>query len=59
MRPIQNSMVTLPNRASIDVKLCGDVSINDNLILQDVFFVPEFKFNLFSVSSFIATLRWL
>lgn len=53
MRPRLNSVVTMPNHAHIDVKLCGDVKINDNLTLQDVLFVPEFKINLFSVSSFI------
>lgn len=53
MRSIPKSVVTLPNHMHIDVNKCGDVKINDNIILRDVLFVPEFKFNLFSVGSFI------
>ncbi|XP_073270356.1 uncharacterized protein [Primulina huaijiensis] len=54
MRPIQNSVVTLPNHTHVSVASYGDVKISDTLIIRDVLFVPEFKFNLFSVGSFIA-----
>lgn len=53
MRPIRNSVVTLPNNSRIVVKFCGTVRLNLQLVLTDVLFVPEFKFNLFSVSSFV------
>lgn len=34
--PIQDSIVTLPNRTHIVVKFCGDVRLNSHLILKDV-----------------------
>ena len=43
-------MVTLPNNHKISVDLCGNIQISSNLILQDVLFVPQFQFNLISVS---------
>lgn len=47
-------MVMLPDHTQIVVNLC-DVKLNSHLILKDVLFVPAFKFNLFSVSSFIGS----
>lgn len=55
IRSIQDYVVTLPNHTQIVVKFCGDVKLNSRLILKDDLFVPEFKFNLFSVSSFITS----
>lgn len=46
--------MTLPNHEYIEVKFCGDVRLSSSLVLLDVLYIPEFKFNLLSVSSFIA-----
>lgn len=51
MRIIENSTVTLPNLTQIPVRLCGNVRLSSNLVPQDVLFVPQFKFNLLSVSA--------
>lgn len=50
MKPIQNSFVTLPNHEQIPVQFIGNVRLSADLMLEDVLFVPQFKFNLFSVS---------
>ena len=51
LKPITNSRVTLPNNVSILVSLCGDVRLSSQLILKDVLFIPQFKFNLISISA--------
>ena len=51
LRPIQNSTVNLPNHIQIPVSFCGDVTLSSILTLKDVLFVPQFKFNLISVSA--------
>ena len=51
MRPIQNSIVSLPNHTRIHVAFFGDVKLNSVLILKNVLYVPQFKFNLLSVSA--------
>ena len=51
LRPISNSTVTLPNQTSISVSYIGNVSLGPNLLLKDVLLVPQFKFNLLSVSA--------
>lgn len=43
--------MTLPNHTQIPVELCGEVRLSSNLVLQDVLFVPQFKFNLLSAST--------
>lgn len=54
IRTIRDYVVMLPDHTQIVVNLC-DVKLNTHLILKDVLFVPAFKFNLFSVSSFIGS----
>ncbi|KAA8530341.1 hypothetical protein F0562_005050 [Nyssa sinensis] len=49
MRAIQHSTVTLPNHTRIAIAFSGDIKLCDNLILKDVLYVPQFKFNLMSV----------
>lgn len=51
LRSAENTNVILPNHTQISVSLCGDVKLSPNLVLHDVLFVPQFKFNLLSVSS--------
>ena len=51
LKPIQRATVTLPNHTSISVTFAGDVHISPQLTLTDVLYVPQFKFNLISVSA--------
>ncbi|KAK0581916.1 hypothetical protein LWI29_019529 [Acer saccharum] len=51
LKPITNSFVTLPNHTKIPVFFIGTVQISPSLLLTDVLFVPQFKFNLLSVSA--------
>ena len=55
LKPIQHATVTLPNRTCTFVSLTGDVHIRPHLILTDVLYVPQFKFNLISVSALTKT----
>lgn len=45
------SKVTSPDQTSFPVLFIGDVKINHNLYLTDVLYVPQFRFNLLSVSA--------
>ena len=51
LRPTHNFTVTLPNHIQIPVSFCGDITLSSMLTLKDVLFVPQFKFNLISVSA--------
>ena len=53
LRPVSNTSVTLPNSARICVGFSGDVMLSPSLILKDVLFVPQFNFNLISISCLI------
>ena len=50
LKPIKNANVTLPNHTSISFQFCGDIQLNSHLILTDILFVPQFKYNLLSMS---------
>ncbi|XP_073121108.1 uncharacterized protein [Henckelia pumila] len=50
---VHNSRVTLPNHEHAEFKYCGDIKLG-SILLLDVLYIPEFKFNLLSVSSLIA-----
>lgn len=52
MRPLYSSHFA--NRTSIAIQFTGDVWISSQLLLQEVLFVPQFKFNL-SVSAITAS----
>ena len=54
MRPVQSCAVTLPNKIIIPVHFSGDIELAKYLVLQDVLYVPEFHFNLISVSALTA-----
>lgn len=43
--------VKLPNGNMTAAQCAGIVKLNDSLILRDVFYIPEFSFNLISISS--------
>ena len=51
LRPIQNSTITLPNHIQIPTSFYGDVTLSSMLTLKDVLFVPQFKYNLISMSA--------
>ncbi|KAG7599135.1 GAG-pre-integrase domain [Arabidopsis suecica] len=49
-KPIQNT-VNLPNGISVSIVGIGTIHLGRNLILHDVLYIPQFKFNLLSVSA--------
>ncbi|XP_022871010.1 uncharacterized protein LOC111390234 [Olea europaea var. sylvestris] len=51
MRPVQNASVTLPNNVKIPIQYIANMKLSLEFVLEDVLFVPQFKFNLISVSS--------
>ena len=59
LKPIWNSLITLPNNVQILVSMCGDVQLSVDLILKDVLFIPEFKFNLISVAAFTTNSQFM
>lgn len=52
--PIGGSTVTLPDHTSIEVNFCGDIRLGNSLVLEDVLYIPIFRFNLISVSCLLA-----
>ena len=52
LKPVWNSTVSLPNNTKIHVHLYGDIQLAPHFILKNVLFVPQFSFNLISVSAF-------
>lgn len=50
VRKVNNSKVNLPNGNCSFVTHIGDHSLRNNMILRDVLYVPEFKYNLLSIS---------
>lgn len=55
MKPLHESTVTLPNKTSVPIYFIGAVTINYQLIFQDVIFVLQFTFNLLSVGALTTT----
>lgn len=49
-KPVSSVYVKLPNDHNASVTHIGTVRVTPNLILQDVFFIPTFTFNLISIS---------
>ena len=56
LTPVDSVSVTLPNGSAVPITHTGTIHINDKLILFDVLLVPDFKFNLISVSCLVKTL---
>ncbi|KZV37633.1 hypothetical protein F511_38248 [Dorcoceras hygrometricum] len=50
VRPV-SSKIMLPNTLTIQVSVIGSVFLTSDLILHDVLYVPEFQFNLLSISA--------
>ena len=51
LKPIWNSIVSLPNNTTIPIRLYRDIQLAPHFILKNVLFVPKFIFNLLSVSA--------
>lgn len=51
LKAIQNACITLSNHIRLSVHFTGNVELTPELTLQDVLFVPQFKYNLLSISS--------
>ncbi|XP_012837652.1 PREDICTED: uncharacterized protein LOC105958190 [Erythranthe guttata] len=47
LRSIQHASVTLPDNSSFQVHFIGDIKLN-KIVLHNVFYIPDFKFNLLS-----------
>ena len=54
--PVDSVSVTLPNGSAVPITHTGTIHITDKLVLYDVLLVPDFKFNLISVSYLVKTL---
>ena len=52
---VSNSFVKLPNGQSVSIHRIGSMRISNELILTNVLFVPQFRFNLLSMSSLTQT----
>ncbi|KAL4291591.1 hypothetical protein GQ457_14G021780 [Hibiscus cannabinus] len=52
--PIEGGTILLPDQSVVPVSYSGTVRLSSSLILKNVLFVPQFRFNLISVSSLIA-----
>ena len=51
IRAIQNSAITLPKHTQIAVAFSGDIKLCAGLVLKDVLYVLQFKFNVLYVSA--------
>lgn len=47
---IKSISVTLPNGNSVEAHFTGKVQLSDNLLIENVLYLPQFSFNLISVS---------
>lgn len=49
--PVQelNAYITIPNGKKVLVTQMGDIQVTDSIILKDVLYVPDFRFNLISI----------
>lgn len=50
--------VILPTKTHLKVEYIGDISIAKEVILRDVLYIPDFKYNLLSVSALLKDERF-
>lgn len=43
-------LITLPNGQTMEVTQCGSVTINSDITLTNMLYIPTFSYNLLSVS---------
>lgn len=55
-KPLSNTAVTLPNDILVSIVGIGTIHLDSSLILLDVLYISQFKFNLLSVSSSTKTM---
>lgn len=51
MKPIREASITLPDKSKIPIYFNENVPLFPHLVLTNVLYVPQFKFNLLSVSA--------
>lgn len=51
IKPITGFNISFPDHPQLSVKIIGTVHISPDLLLVDVLFIPEFWFNLISISA--------
>lgn len=51
LKYISGISITLPNQSQFDVRFVGDIRLSSEIILQNVLYVPNFRFNLLSVGA--------
>ena len=51
LKLVQDVYVTLPDRSKMHVYFIGYVKLSSHLVIQDVLYVHQFRFNLMSVSA--------
>ncbi|KAJ0034274.1 hypothetical protein Pint_25490 [Pistacia integerrima] len=56
-KQIKPILVTLPNGSKITAQYAGTVCLNNQLILTDVLYLPEFSFNLISVTKLTSSIN--
>lgn len=52
--PTSNSSVSLPNGHKVSIEFIGIVTVLEGLTHSNVLFIPNFKFNLISISSLVS-----
>lgn len=57
LQSLQNSTVSLPDHTTICVHHIGDIRLSSHIHLKGVLYVPQFKFNLISVSALTNDLK--
>ncbi|CAA7030339.1 unnamed protein product [Microthlaspi erraticum] len=55
-KPLPDTTVSLPNGILVSIVGLGTIPLGSNLVLTDVLYIPQFKFNLLSVSSLTKSL---
>ena len=56
--PVTGVTVTLPNGTRVAITHTGTICITNTFILHNVLLVPDFKFNLISVSCLVKSLSF-
>ncbi|KAL4323895.1 hypothetical protein GQ457_11G003570 [Hibiscus cannabinus] len=49
LAPLSAGTILLPNKTIVTVKYAGTIRLSDRILLRDVLYVPEFRFNLLAL----------
>ncbi|XP_033129337.1 uncharacterized protein LOC103873357, partial [Brassica rapa] len=58
-KPLPDTTVTLPNGVLVSIVGIGNIEMGRDLLLSDVLYIPQFKFNLLSVSCLTKSFHYL